>query len=80
MGLVSGSIGTPPVNPEFSKVEYAGRYNSTLIPRDTVSSARLEKNLKKYFLVGVVHHTDSPDQTMENLKRHVKVGGRLMLL
>jgi SAM-dependent methyltransferase len=31
------------------------------------------------FSVGVVHHTDNPDKTVENLKKHVKKGGKLML-
>lgn len=29
--------------------------------------------------VAVVHHTDDPDKTVENLKRHVKPGGKLIL-
>jgi 2-polyprenyl-3-methyl-5-hydroxy-6-metoxy-1,4-benzoquinol methylase len=29
--------------------------------------------------VGVVHHTDDPDQTVANLTRHVKPGGQLVL-
>lgn len=29
--------------------------------------------------IGVVHHTDLPDKTVANLKRHVKPGGRLVL-
>lgn len=31
------------------------------------------------FSVGVVHHTDDPDATVENLKRLVAPGGRLIL-
>lgn len=29
--------------------------------------------------IGVVHHTDDPDRTIENLKAHVKPGGRLII-
>lgn len=29
--------------------------------------------------VGVVHHTDDPDRTVENLVQHLKPGGRLIL-
>jgi SAM-dependent methyltransferase len=31
------------------------------------------------FSVGVVHHTDNPDATIQNLKRHVKPGGKLVV-
>jgi len=29
--------------------------------------------------IGVVHHTDNPDKTIANLKRHVKPGGKIIL-
>ena len=29
--------------------------------------------------IGVVHHTDDPDKTIANLKRHIKPGGKLIL-
>jgi 2-polyprenyl-3-methyl-5-hydroxy-6-metoxy-1,4-benzoquinol methylase len=31
------------------------------------------------FSIGVVHHTDNPYKTFENLKKHVKPGGKLIL-
>ena len=31
------------------------------------------------FSIGVVHHTDDPDKTIENLKKHVMPGGKLIV-
>ena len=31
------------------------------------------------YCVGVIHHTDDPDQTVRNLIRHLKTGGALIL-
>lgn len=31
------------------------------------------------FSIGVIHHTDDPDRTFENLKKHVKCGGKLII-
>lgn len=42
-----------------------------------------EMDLKRQFdivySIGVVHHTDDPDKTIENIKRHVKPGGKMIV-
>ncbi|MCP4396872.1 MAG: class I SAM-dependent methyltransferase [bacterium] len=52
--------------------------NITFLEAD-ISAMRLEKRFDIVFSIGVVHHTDDPDKTVENLKRHVKPGGKLVL-
>jgi SAM-dependent methyltransferase len=39
----------------------------------------LKKQFDIVFCVGVVHHTDNPEKTVENLKKHTKPGGKLIL-
>jgi len=44
-----------------------------------IASMDLKEKFDIVFSIGVVHHTDDPDQTVENLKKHVAPGGRLIL-
>lgn len=55
-----------------------GRTNINFIEAD-IASMDLGKQFDIVFSIGVVHHTDDPDKTMENLARHVKPGGRLIV-
>jgi SAM-dependent methyltransferase len=52
--------------------------NITFIEAD-IAKMDLKRQFDIVFSIGVVHHTDSPDQTVENLKRHVKPGGKLIV-
>jgi SAM-dependent methyltransferase len=44
-----------------------------------IAQMALGRSFDVVLSVGVVHHTDDPDRTVANLKRHVKPGGRLIL-
>lgn len=44
-----------------------------------IAEMDLGKEYDIVFSIGVIHHTDSPDRTVANLKRHVKPGGKLIL-
>ena len=46
---------------------------------DDIATMDLKRSFDIVFSVGVVHHTDDPDKTVQNLKRHVKPGGKLIL-
>jgi len=52
--------------------------NVTLVEAD-IAEMDLGKTFDIVFSIGVVHHTDDPDSVIENLKRHVKPGGKLIL-
>lgn len=52
--------------------------NITFI-EDDIATMDLKRQFDIVFSIGVVHHTDNPDKTIENLKRHVKPGGKLIL-
>lgn len=44
-----------------------------------VAAMDLKRQFDVVFSVGVVHHTDNPDKTIETMKRHVKPGGRMIV-
>ena len=52
--------------------------NVTLREAD-IAEMNLGRKFDVVYSIGVIHHTDNPDKTVENLKRHVKPGGRLIL-
>jgi SAM-dependent methyltransferase len=44
-----------------------------------IATMDLKRKFDVVFSIGVVHHTNNPDAAVENLKRHVKPGGKLIL-
>ena len=44
-----------------------------------IAKMNLERQFDIVFSIGVIHHTDNPEATMNNLKRHTKQGGRLII-
>lgn len=52
--------------------------NVTFIEED-IATMDLGNNFDIVFSIGVIHHTDNPDKTVENLKKHVKQNGKLIL-
>lgn len=44
-----------------------------------IAEMDLRETFDIVFSIGVVHHTSNPEKTVENLKRHLKSGGRLIL-
>lgn len=52
--------------------------NITFLNKD-IADMDLNRQFDIVFSIGVVHHTDEPDKTVSNLKRHLKPQGRLIL-
>lgn len=52
--------------------------NITYVEAD-IAAMDLGRKFDIVFSIGVVHHTDSPDKTFENLRKHVKPGGTLIV-
>lgn len=46
---------------------------------DDIASMRLSDQYDVVFSIGVLHHTDDPDKSFENIKRHAKPGGRVIV-
>ncbi|MEO8665028.1 MAG: class I SAM-dependent methyltransferase [Ignavibacteria bacterium] len=57
-------------NKEFSNIEFA---------EADIATMELGKKFDIVFSIGVIHHTDDPDKTVENMKRHVKPGGKMIV-
>jgi 2-polyprenyl-3-methyl-5-hydroxy-6-metoxy-1,4-benzoquinol methylase len=68
---------------DLNTVELAKKRNKAFTNIQLVEADIAEMDLKKQFdivfSVGVVHHTDYPDKTVENLKKHVEPSGKLIL-
>jgi SAM-dependent methyltransferase len=68
---------------DLNTVELAKKRNKAFTNIQFVETDIAEMDLKKQFdivfSVGVIHHTDHPDKTVENLKKHVKPNGKLIL-
>lgn len=52
--------------------------NVTFI-EDDIATMKLNSTFDVVLSVGVVHHTDNPDKTIENMKRYLKPGGHLIV-
>jgi len=55
-------------NKEFSNIEFV---------EADIAAMDLGKQFDIVFSIGVIHHTDNPEKSVENLKKHLKPGGRL---
>lgn len=44
-----------------------------------IASLDLGKQFDIVVCIGVIHHTDDPDRTFENLFRHLRTGGRMVI-
>ena len=54
-------------------------FNNIEFIESDIANMDLGKHFDVVFSIGVVHHTDDPEKTVENLKRHVKPGGKLIV-
>ncbi len=63
---------------EIAKQRNKERNNIEFIEAD-IMTMELGKKFDIVFSIGVVHHTDTPEKTVENMKKHLKEGGLLLL-
>jgi len=55
------------------------QFSNVVFQENDIAQMDLGKEFDIVFSVGVVHHTDNPDETFNNLKRHVSKGGKLII-
>lgn len=63
---------------DIARKRNAGAENVEFVEAD-IATMDLGRQFDIVFSIGVIHHTDDPDRTVENLARHVKPGGRLIV-
>ncbi len=63
---------------EIAKKANAQHRNVEFLEAD-IASMDLGRQFDIVISIGVVHHTDDPDKTVQNLVRHVKPGGKLII-
>lgn len=54
-------------------------FNNVQFVEADIATMDLGRQFDIVFSIGVVHHTDDPDKTVTNMKKHVKPGGKLIL-
>ena len=63
---------------EIARQRTARLQNVTVLEAD-IAEMDLGEQFDVVLSIGVIHHTDDPDKTVRNLKRHIKPGGKLIL-
>lgn len=63
---------------EVAQKRNSNRPNITFLEAD-IATMDIAERFDVVFSIGVVHHTDNPDKTVENLIHHLKRDGRLIL-
>jgi SAM-dependent methyltransferase len=68
---------------DLNTAEIANKRNTHLknivFVQDDIAAMDLKKQFDVVICVGVIHHTNDPDKTFQNLYRHVKPGGQLVI-
>jgi SAM-dependent methyltransferase len=64
--------------PDIARERNKDKTNVQYIEAD-IATMDLGKQFDYVFSIGVVHHTDDPDKTFENMKRHTKAGGKTIV-
>lgn len=67
---------------DLNTVDIAKRYNKGFENIDfieaDIADIKLEHQFDIVLSIGVIHHTDNPEKTVDNLIRHLKPGGKLI--
>jgi SAM-dependent methyltransferase len=63
---------------DIAKERNAGSTNIEFVEGD-IAKMDLHRQFDIVFSIGVVHHTDDPDKTFENMKKHTRPGGKTIV-
>lgn len=63
---------------DIARKQNAALANARFVEAD-IAAMDLKEKFDVVFSIGVIHHTDDPEKTFDNLKRHVKPGGKLII-
>jgi SAM-dependent methyltransferase len=73
------SVTAVDLNTSSIAAERNSRFDNIKFVEADIATMELNKKFDVVFSIGVVHHTDCPDKTITNLKKHLKPGGRLII-
>lgn len=63
---------------EIARARAAEFENVTFVEGD-LAAIELDRQFDVVFCIGVIHHTDDPDRTFDNLYRHLRPGGTMII-
>jgi len=63
---------------DIARREAAGHANVSVLEGD-LAAVSFDEPFDAVYCIGVIHHTDDPDRTFENLKRALRPGGRMIV-
>ena len=55
------------------------RFANVEVREGDIAQMDLQKQFDVAYCIGVIHHTDNPDATFNNIAKHVKPGGRVIV-
>jgi len=68
---------------DLNTVDIAKKRNSNVTNmefiEDDIMNMNLSKDFDVVFSIGVIHHTDEPSRTFQNLKKHLRTNGKLIV-
>jgi SAM-dependent methyltransferase len=74
---IKNGVGVDLNTSEIAK-EYTGDAKLRFIEGD-ISKISMDEKFDIVYSVGVLHHTDNPDESFENIKKHLKPGGKMIV-
>lgn len=75
----AGSIVAVDLNTTEIARERCSSFRNIDFIEDDIATMDLGRKFDFVIAIGVVHHTDDPDKTFDNLRKHVTQGGRLVI-
>lgn len=55
------------------------KFSNVTVLEDDIAQMDLKKQFDIVYCIGVIHHTDNPDVTFQNLLKHCKTGGKVIV-
>lgn len=76
---VASSVTAVDLNVSDSARKRQSALRNVILIEDDLATMQLGATFDIAYCIGVLHHTDQPRATVENIKKHVRPGGRLIV-
>ncbi len=67
------------LNATDSAKRNTAQFTNVEVKEDDLATMDLQKQFDIVYCIGVIHHTDSPDVTFQNIAKHCKPGGKVIV-